>query len=50
LPILFKIYIQNALENWQKKCSRMVLEIQDMTVYSMLFADDQLIIAQDYGI
>jgi len=28
-PALFKIYIQNALENWQKKCARMGLEIQD---------------------
>ena len=26
----------------------MGLETQDMTVYSMLFADDQLLIAQDY--
>jgi len=45
---LFKIYIQNALENWQKKCAKMGLEIQDMTIYTMLFADDQLLIAQDY--
>jgi len=47
-PTLFKIYIQNALENWQKKCAKMGLEIQDTTVYSMLFADDHLLIAQDY--
>jgi hypothetical protein len=26
----------------------MRLEIQDTTLYSMLFADDQLLIAQDY--
>ena len=26
----------------------MGLEIQDKTIYSMLFADDQLLIAQDY--
>jgi hypothetical protein len=26
----------------------MGLEIQDTTTYSMLFADDQLLIAQDY--
>jgi len=26
----------------------MGLEIQDATVYSVLFADDQLLIAQDY--
>jgi hypothetical protein len=47
-PTLFKIYIQNSLKNWQKKCASMGLEIQDTTIYSMLFADDQLIIAQDY--
>jgi hypothetical protein len=45
---LFKIYIQKTLENWQKKCARMGLETQDTTIYSMLFADDQLLIAQDY--
>jgi len=47
-PTLFKIYIQNALESWQKKSAKMGLEIQDTTIYSMLFADDQLLIAQDY--
>jgi hypothetical protein len=47
-PTLFKIYIQNALENWQKKCARMGLEIQDTAIFSVLFADDQLLIAQDY--
>ena len=46
-PTLFKIYIQSDLENWQKKCSKMRLEIQDTTIYSLLFADDQLLIAQD---
>ena len=47
-PTLFKIYIQNVLENWQKKCAKMGLKIQDRTIYSMLFADDQLLIAQSY--
>jgi hypothetical protein len=47
-PTLFKIYIQNALENWQKKCAKMGLKIQDRTTYSMLFADDRLLIAQNY--
>ena len=46
--ILFKIYIQNALENWQKKYAKMGLGIQDTTIYSNLFADDELLIAQDY--
>jgi len=47
-PTLFRIYIQNALEKWQKKCAKMGLEIQDTTIYSLLFADDKLLIAQDY--
>ena len=38
-PTLFKIYIQNALENWQKKYAKMGMEIQDTTIYSTLFAD-----------
>jgi hypothetical protein len=33
---------------WQKKRARMGLEIQDRTIYLMLFADNQLRIAQDY--
>jgi len=47
-PTLFKIYIKNALENLQKKCAKMGLEIQDTTIYSMVFADDELLIAQEY--
>ena len=47
-PTLFQIYIQISLENWQKKFARMGLEIQDKTIYSMLFADNQLLITQDY--
>jgi len=46
-PTLFKIYIQHALENWQKKCANMGLEIQD-TICTILLADEQLLIAQDY--
>jgi hypothetical protein len=47
-PTLLKKYIQNALENWQKKCARMGLEIQDTIIYSMLYAVGQLLIAHDY--
>jgi hypothetical protein len=36
------------LENWQKKCAKMGLEIQDTSIYSLLFEYDQLLIAQDY--
>ena len=47
-PTIFNIYTQKASENWQKKCANMGLEIQDTTIYSMLFPDDQLLISQDY--
>jgi hypothetical protein len=46
-PTLFKLYIQNVSENWQKKFAKMGLELQDTTIYSMLFADVQLLSAQD---
>ena len=47
-PTLFKIYIQDGLENWQKKCAKIGLEIQDTTIYTMIFPHDQLLIAHDY--
>jgi hypothetical protein len=47
-PTLFKIFIQNVLESWQRKCAKMGLKIQGRTIYSMLLADDQLLIAQKY--
>ena len=34
-PALHKTYIQNALANWQKKYSRMGLEIQDFVISSL---------------
>lgn len=46
-PVLFKIYLQNALSFWKRKCSQMGLLLSNETVYS-LFADDQLLIAEDY--
>jgi hypothetical protein len=38
----------NQLVHWQEKCAKMGLKIQDTTIYSLLFADDQILIAQDY--
>ena len=52
MSIDWSYFIYNILsecfKNWQKKCAKMGLEIQEMTLYSRLFADDQLLIAQDY--
>lgn len=45
-PTLFKIYIQEILQKWRKKCSRMGIEVSDNYCLSTLFfADDQVIIA-----
>lgn len=45
---LFKIYIHKALEQWKRKCSKMGQEIGENTIYTLVFADDQLLIADDY--
>ena len=46
-PMLFNIYVDQALEVWYKKCDRMGFEIGDKTFHSLLFADDQVLFAQD---
>lgn len=46
-PTLFKIYISYALQEWTKKCSQMGIQIDDSYLYTLLFADDQVIIAAD---
>ena len=46
-PTLFKIYIQGALRNWLRKCKNMGIKIGQEFVPTLLFADDQLILAED---
>ncbi len=46
-PTLFKIYLQKSLETWKKKVDRMGVPIGNKSLYTLLFADDQVIIAQD---
>ncbi|XP_072377251.1 uncharacterized protein [Diabrotica undecimpunctata] len=41
-PTLFKIYVQEALRNWRNKCRFMGIEVGQETLYTLLFADDQL--------
>lgn len=45
-PILFKIYIERALKIWKNKCKSMGIEINNKCIYSLQFADDQ-VLAQD---
>lgn len=46
-PLLFKIYLEEALKEWKRKCSGMGLPIGDTVLHTLLFADDQVIIAGD---
>lgn len=47
-PTLFKVYLECALEKWKKKCRNMGLPLNDSTLYTLCFADDQILVAQDY--
>jgi len=44
-PTLFKIYIRKALEEWKRKCSRMGIPLANTTLYTLQFADDQVVLA-----
>lgn len=46
-PLLFNIYMEQVLETWYKKCSQMGVLINDRCLHSLLFADDQVILASD---
>ena len=46
-PTLFKIYIAKALHLWKRKCNGMGIELNDICLYTLQFADDQAIIAND---
>lgn len=46
-PILFNIYVETALKNWKRSCEGMGIPVDDSTLFTLSFADDQAIIAQD---
>ena len=48
LPTVFKIYLKQVLRNWKRKCQPMYIPIQKTYVYSLNFADDQVLLAQDH--
>lgn len=48
-PTLFKIYLEQALKLWKGKCRNMGIPLNDgYTLYTLCFADDQVVLAQDY--
>ena len=46
-PTLFKIYIRKALEKWKHKCYGMGIPLENITLYTLQFADDQVVLADD---
>jgi len=46
-PTLFKIYINEILKEWQNKCRGMGLQIDNDYLHTLLFADDQVVLAAD---
>lgn len=46
-PTLFKVYLESILGGWKNRCKCMGVPIDDEYVYSLLFADDQVIMAGD---
>ena len=47
-PTLFKIYLNAALRKWRRACEGMGVQLnEDTTLYTLHFADDQVVVAQD---
>lgn len=46
-PTLFKIYLEHTLKKWKQKCGGMGVPVRDDYLYTLSFADDQVVIAQD---
>ena len=47
-PTLFKIYLECVLKEWKRKCSGMGVPLGDLeTLFTLCFADDQVVVAQD---
>jgi hypothetical protein len=46
-PTIFKIYIRKALEEWKYKCRGMGIPLENITLYTLQFADDQEVLAEN---
>jgi hypothetical protein len=46
-PTPFKIYIRKALEEWKRKCHGIGITLKNITLYTLQFADDQVVLAVD---
>jgi hypothetical protein len=46
-PTHFKIYIRKALEEWKRKCHGMGIPLENITLYTVQFAGDQVVLVRD---
>lgn len=46
-PTLFKLYLNETLKNWRRKCCNLGVKIDDSMLYSLNYADDQVIFAEE---
>ena len=46
-PTLFKMYLNSALKRWKRTCRNMGVPIGDDKLFTLHFADDQIIFAED---
>lgn len=46
-PILFNLYLENCLKEWKTSCGPMGIPIGDNLIFTLSFADDQVVLAQD---
>ena len=47
-PTLFKVYLEHVLKEWKNKVAGMGVPLLDgQTLYTLCFADDQIVVAQD---
>lgn len=46
-PTLFKMYLSSVLRKWSQQCKYMGVQIEAEFVYTLPFADDQVLLAQD---
>lgn len=46
-PTLFKIYVENALKTWKRKCGGMGVKMNGKEIIALQFADDQVIMTEN---
>lgn len=47
-PSLFKLYLEEALDIWNKKCGIMGIPLNIINLHNLSYADDQIIMAHDF--